>query len=87
MVSSRYISRISDEANKTMRYLPLFRNVRGRPCLVVGGGPVAQRKIALLLRARADITVVAPTITAEIRDWYLAGRLAWRDRIFSARAW
>ena len=38
-----------------MRYLPLFKNVRGRPCLVVGGGPVAQRKIQMLLRARAAV--------------------------------
>ena len=36
-----------------MDYLPIFLDVRGQPCLVVGGGPVAARKLALLLRAGA----------------------------------
>jgi uroporphyrin-III C-methyltransferase/precorrin-2 dehydrogenase/sirohydrochlorin ferrochelatase len=40
-----------------MQYLPIFLNVRGEPCLVVGAGPVAARKAALLRRAGADVTI------------------------------
>ena len=65
-----------------MRYLPLFKNVRDRPCLVVGGGPVAQRKIQMLLRASAAVTVVAPDATEDIRGWHKAGRIVWTQRPF-----
>ena len=43
-----------------MRYFPLFADLRGREVLVVGGGAVAARKVALLLEAGARVTVVAP---------------------------
>lgn len=47
-----------------MDYFPIFIDLRGRPCLVVGGGGIAERKVALLREAGADVTVVAPTLTA-----------------------
>ena len=40
--------------------LPLFLNLVDQPCLVVGAGTVATRKIDALLRAGAQVTVVAP---------------------------
>lgn len=45
---------------------PVNLIVAGRPCLVVGGGSVAVRKVAGLVAAGADVTVVAPSISAEI---------------------
>jgi uroporphyrin-III C-methyltransferase/precorrin-2 dehydrogenase/sirohydrochlorin ferrochelatase len=67
---------------KTMQYLPLFKNVRQRPCVVVGGGPVAERKIRMLLRAKAAVTVVAPNTTADIHLWSESGRVVWTKRHF-----
>lgn len=40
----------------------------GRPVLVVGGGPVAARKVSGLLRAGATVTVVSPDAVTEIAD-------------------
>ncbi|GAB1232011.1 siroheme synthase CysG [Ferrigenium sp. UT4] len=50
-----------------MDYLPLFHNLRGKRCLVVGGGAVGTRKAGVLLEAGARVRVVAPQISAELR--------------------
>ncbi len=50
-----------------MEYLPIFINIKNRPCLVVGGGSIAARKVALLRKAQADVTVVSPEICDELR--------------------
>jgi siroheme synthase-like protein len=41
-------------------YLPISISLKDRPCLVVGGGKVALRKIDTLLDYESDVTVVAP---------------------------
>lgn len=51
-----------------MDYLPLFHNLRNQPCLVVGGGEVALRKIRTLLSAGADVTVVARAFHDGLRE-------------------
>ncbi|WP_213537955.1 siroheme synthase CysG [Nitrosospira sp. NRS527] len=50
-----------------MDFLPIFFNIRNRNCVVIGGGEVAARKIALLLRAGAHITLVSPQLGADLR--------------------
>lgn len=47
-----------------MDYLPIFLNVKGRTCLVVGGGEVAHRKASVLADAGATVKVVAPEFPA-----------------------
>jgi siroheme synthase-like protein len=41
-------------------YYPIFLNLRGKKCVVVGGGQVALRKVTTLLDCGADITVISP---------------------------
>jgi uroporphyrin-III C-methyltransferase/precorrin-2 dehydrogenase/sirohydrochlorin ferrochelatase len=48
-------------------YLPLFLDLKQRPCLVVGGGEVARRKIELLIRAGAAIFIVSPELSEATR--------------------
>ena len=47
-------------------YYPIFLNLRGKKCVVVGGGKVALRKVTTLLDCGADITVISPKPHAEI---------------------
>ncbi len=58
-----------------MRFLPVFLNIRQRPCIVVGGGEVAARKIRLLLQADADVRVVAPELCDTLSQWIERGRV------------
>jgi len=46
---------------------PVGLVVDGRPCLVVGGGSVAARKVVSLVACGALVTVVAPDVDHEIR--------------------
>ena len=48
--------------------LPLFLRLAGKPVVLVGGGRVAAAKHAALRAAGARVTVVAPTIAAELRQ-------------------
>jgi precorrin-2 dehydrogenase/sirohydrochlorin ferrochelatase len=49
-----------------MRYYPIFLDLRGRRCTVVGGGRVAERKVQLLLRAGARVHVISPAVTPRL---------------------
>ena len=49
-----------------MEYFPLFIKLKNQRCLVVGAGDVATRKIDLLFKAHAKITVLAPKICDSI---------------------
>ena len=54
-----------------MEHLPIFLSVRGQFCVVVGGGEIATRKVALLLRADAHVQLIAPDLCqnlAKLRD-------------------
>ena len=67
-----------------MRHLPIFWSLRGSACLVVGGGAVAQRKVHMLVRAGAEVTVIAPRATQVLHAWRRGGRIALFSRPFDA---
>ena len=56
---------------------PVNLDLTGRRVLVVGGGPVAARKVQGLLAAGAEVTVVAPVALQEIADDH---RVRWHQR-------
>lgn len=51
-----------------MSLLPIFVDIKNKPCLVVGGGRVAARKLNMLCKAEANITLVATEINSEVSD-------------------
>lgn len=67
----------------TMNQLPVFIQVRDRRCLVVGGGEIASRKISLLLKAAAQVVVVAPELCRSLAELYAQGVLAWEKVEFA----
>ena len=50
-------------------YYPAFIDLRGKQCIVVGGGKVAERKVAALLRSGAKVTVISPFVTGVLADY------------------
>src|SRR5262249_60990455 len=52
-----------------MEYFPVFLDLKRRPVLLVGGGELALRKLRLLQKAGAEVTVVAPHISPEIEAY------------------
>lgn len=52
-----------------MSYFPIFLEMNRRRALVIGGGAVAERKIATLLEAGAHVTVISPDVTEKIAWW------------------
>jgi uroporphyrin-III C-methyltransferase / precorrin-2 dehydrogenase / sirohydrochlorin ferrochelatase len=51
-----------------MKYLPVFLDITKKPCLVVGGGVVAARKVEQLRKANAQVIVVAPKLCPELSE-------------------
>jgi len=51
-----------------MKYFPVFLDINNRPCLVVGAGNIAARKIELLLKADAAVKVVAKEYSAAVLE-------------------
>ena len=58
-----------------MALYPIFLETKGRPVLVIGGGHVGAEKVRGLLNGEADITVVSPTLIAELQEHKEAGRI------------
>jgi len=65
-----------------MDYLPIFINLRGRRCLLVGGGEVAARKTDLLLQAGAAVQAVAPVLGPGMQALVDDGRIGYRNGKF-----
>ena len=51
-----------------MVYYPIFLNIYGKRCVVIGGGKIALRKIKTLLECGADITVISPSLDPELTE-------------------
>ena len=58
-----------------MSYFPMFIELAGQDCLVVGAGKVAERKVRILLEYGPNVRVVAPEATERLRQFAAQGRI------------
>lgn len=47
-------------------YYPVYIQLRGQPCIVIGGGKIAEGKVEGLLAAQAHVTVISPDLTPQL---------------------
>ena len=59
-------------------YYPVFLDLENKNCVIIGGGTLAEGKIAKLLESGAKITVISPEINAGIRGALQQGKLEWK---------
>ena len=67
-----------------MKFLPIFLNIKAQPCLVVGGGQVASRKVFMLVRAGGEVTVISPELTSELEKLLHKGEIAHIQKEFKS---
>ena len=63
-------------------YYPVYLNLAGKRCVIIGGGVIAQGKIGGLLQAGCRITVVSPEVTPGIRQAAQRGDIVWLERTY-----
>lgn len=67
-----------------MNYYPIFLRVAGRPCLVIGGGHVAEEKVQSLLTAGARVTVISPQLTQGLTALATTDQITHQDRSYGS---
>ncbi len=65
-------------------YYPLFLDITDKQCLVLGGGKVAERKVAVLLQFNARVIVVSPFITKALLKLHRENRIECFQRVYTA---
>lgn len=67
-----------------MKYYPVFLDISGKPCAVVGGGEVACRKVQRLLQCGARVTVIADALSPELEALKARGEITHIDDQYAA---
>ncbi len=63
-------------------YYPVFLDLRGKRCVIIGGGEVAERKVHLLKECGARVTFVSPEVTPAIQGMAEGGEVEWIRRLY-----
>ncbi len=65
-------------------YYPVFLNIEGKKCVVVGGGQVALRKVKALLEHKASVAVISPDLCPELNGLAESGAICVSRRSYQA---
>jgi len=63
-----------------MKHFPVFLDLKDRHCLVIGGGAVASRKVSTLLKADADVIVISPQLSDDLKHFGNDGKITVIER-------
>jgi precorrin-2 dehydrogenase len=63
-------------------YYPVYIELRGQSCVVIGGGKIAEGKVEGLLAAQANVTVISPDLTPHLRDLVNAKQISYLARTY-----
>ncbi len=61
-------------------YFPVYLDLQGRPCAVIGGGHEAERNVQRLLEAGAEVTLIATSASTVLTDLAGRGLIRWLQR-------
>jgi precorrin-2 dehydrogenase/sirohydrochlorin ferrochelatase len=67
-----------------MGYVPLFMAVTDQPCVVIGGGAIAEQRVRTLLAASALVTVISDSLTPGLHIMAANGTIQYRARALAA---
>lgn len=65
---------------KSSAYYPMFVDIRGRRCVVIGGGEVAMRKVARLVDCGGDVEVISPELCSGLQIMVDKGEINFQPR-------
>lgn len=65
-------------------YYPVYIQLHDQPCVVIGGGKIAEGKVEGLLAAEAKVTVISPELTPQLQALSAQNRIAYISRVFQA---
>ena len=63
-------------------YPIFFNNIQNIQAVVVGGGPIGQRKIQGLLKADISVRLISPQSTKQLQSWAKDKIIEWVPRIY-----
>ncbi|MCH4166119.1 MAG: bifunctional precorrin-2 dehydrogenase/sirohydrochlorin ferrochelatase [Megasphaera sp.] len=61
---------------------PINLTIEHKPCLIIGGGPVAAKKADSLLTAGADVTIISPVLCQELETLHQQKPFCWQSRLY-----
>ena len=63
-------------------YYPVYLELRDQPCVVIGGGKIAEGKVEGLLAAQAQVTVISPDLTPRLQELVQEKQLTYLARTY-----
>ena len=63
-------------------YYPVYLQLHEQPCVVIGGGNIAEGKAEGLLAAGARVTVISPDLTPRLREMAQQGQIVYLARTY-----